>query len=110
MLAVAVMRCGSSSSVQEFSTGIAPMDSYFHLEIKRRSAITNVSLSGARWHAVVTYRTNAEPYVVEMSLKEIGDLHMKIERGHLDTVELIEIRRVNHVDSPTLTLAQASRH
>jgi hypothetical protein len=66
------------------------------------------ALKGARWHAVVTYRTGAEPHVVEMPLEEIADLHERIELGpHWDTVELIEIRRVNHIDSPTLTLAQA---
>ena len=62
----------------------------------------------ARWHAVVTYRTGFDPLTVEMSLREIEDLHDKIELGpHWDTVELIEIRRINHTDSAKLTLEQA---
>ena len=66
------------------------------------------SNSGARWHALVSYRTGAKPHVFEMPLEELEDLHMAIERGpHWDTVELIEIRRINHTDSPTLTLLQA---
>lgn len=68
----------------------------------------DTSMSCARWQAVVTYRTGAEPRIVEMPLEEIADLHMKIELGpHWDTVELIEIRRVNHIDSPSLTLSEA---
>ena len=56
----------------------------------------------------MSYRTGAKPHVVELPLEEIEDLHMVIERGpHWDTVELIEIRRVNHINSPTLTLSQA---
>jgi hypothetical protein len=61
-----------------------------------------------RWHAVVSYRTGGEPLAVEMFLREIEDLHDRIELGpHWDTVELIEIRRVNHTDSAELTLEQA---
>jgi hypothetical protein len=64
----------------------------------------------ARWQAVVQYRTGAEtPMNVESYLDEIGDIHDHIERGpHWDTVELVEIRRINHTDSPNLTLEQAA--
>ena len=62
----------------------------------------------ARWHAVVRYRTGGDPLTVEMFLREIEDLHDRIEQGpHWDTVELIEIRRVNHFYSAKLTLEQA---
>ena len=53
-------------------------------------------------------KARGEPLAVEMFLREIEDLHDRIELGpHWDTVELIEIRRVNHTDSAKLTLEQA---
>ena len=63
----------------------------------------------ARWHAVVQYRTGYEtPMNVEIYLEEIGDIHDHIERGpHWDTVEIVKIRRINHIESPNLTLEQA---
>ena len=62
----------------------------------------------ARWHAVVRYRTGGDVLTVEMSLRELEDLHDRIDQGpHWDTVELIEIRRVNHFYSAKLTLEQA---
>jgi hypothetical protein len=63
----------------------------------------------ARWHAVVQYRTGlGTPMNVEMYLEEIGDIQDHIERGpHWDTVEVVEIRRINHIASPNLTLKQA---
>jgi hypothetical protein len=61
----------------------------------------------ARWDVTVIYRTDAGPLDVPMLLREIGDLHERIEKGpHWDTIEKIEIRRVNHTDSPTLTYEQ----
>jgi len=64
----------------------------------------------ARWHAVVQYRTGSEtPMNVEVHLEEIGDNHDHVERGpHWDTVEIVEIRRINHTDSPNLSLEQAA--
>ncbi|MBU8873688.1 hypothetical protein KQ910_07925 [Reyranella sp. MMS21-HV4-11] len=63
----------------------------------------------ARWHAVAYYKTSAGTLDVEMYLEEIEDLHDRIERGpHWDTVQLIEIRRVNHIFSPELTLEQSA--
>jgi hypothetical protein len=62
----------------------------------------------ARWHAVVKYRTDAGMLDVEMYLHEKGDIQYRIERGpHWDAVEIVEIRRINHTDSPMLTLEQA---
>jgi len=64
----------------------------------------------ARWHAVVQYRTGSEtPMNVEVYLEEIGDIHDHVERGpHWDTVEIVKIRRINHIASPNLTLEQAA--
>ena len=62
----------------------------------------------ARWHTVAYYKTSAGTLDVEMHLEEIEDLHDRIERGpHWDTVQLIEIRRVNHIFSEKLTIEQA---
>ena len=63
-----------------------------------------------RWHAVVQYRTGVgTPMNVDIYLEEIGDIQDHIERGpHWDTVELVEIRRINHIASPNLTLEQAA--
>jgi hypothetical protein len=36
----------------------------------------DASRSGARWHAVASYRTDAGKMDVEMYLEEIGDLHL----------------------------------
>jgi hypothetical protein len=72
--------------------------------------MTDDALSSlARWHATVTYRTDAGPLDVPMLLREIWDLHDRIEEGpHWDTIVKIEIRRANHIDSPTLTTEQAN--
>jgi hypothetical protein len=71
--------------------------------------MTDDALSNlARWKAVVYYRTGAGNLDVEMHLEEIEDLHDRIEKGpHWDTIELIEVRRINHTDSAKLTLEQA---
>ena len=73
--------------------------------------MTDDALSSlARWEATVTYRPTAGPVDVPMLLREIGDLHDRIECGpHWDTVVKIEIRRVNHIDGPTLTVEQAKK-
>ena len=64
--------------------------------------------AGARWRAVVHYRTNTGIHDVEFYLEEIEDLHMQVERGpNWDTVAGIEIRRVNPIH-PELTLEQAA--
>ena len=68
-----------------------------------------VQRTDARWHAVVQCRTGVGmPMNVEIYLEEIGDIHDHIERGpHWDTVEIVEIRRINHIESANLTLEQA---
>lgn len=74
------------------------------MEAKMDDALT----SEARWHAVVSYRTDAELLTVEFFLTEIEDLHDRIETGpHWDTVELIQVRRINPIFSEKLTLDQA---
>ena len=61
----------------------------------------------ARWRATVIYRTDAGPVDVPMLLEELADLHDRIEKGpHWDTIVKIEIHRVNHIVSPTLTVEQ----
>ena len=63
----------------------------------------------ARWHATVTYPTDAGPVDVPMLLRELGELQDRIEHGsHWDAIEKIEIFGANHIDSPTLTIEQAS--
>jgi hypothetical protein len=73
--------------------------------------MTDDALSSlARWHATVTYRTDAGPLDVPMLLREIWDLHDRIERApHWDCIEKIEILRVNHIDSRTLTREQGDK-
>jgi hypothetical protein len=64
----------------------------------------------ARWHATVTYRHDTGPVDVPILLREIRDLHRWIEKGpHWDTIEKIQILRVNHIDSPTLTKEQGEK-
>jgi hypothetical protein len=61
-----------------------------------------------RWHATVHYRTQNGRLDVHHDLKEIVDLHDLVERGpHWDTIDKIEIVRVNHCDGPTLTVEQS---
>jgi hypothetical protein len=67
------------------------------------------ALSGkARWHATVIYRHDTGPVDAPMLLLELGVLQNRIEQGpHCDTIVKIEIQRINHIDSPTLTIEQA---
>src|SRR5258708_5141049 len=76
-----------------------------------RCAMADDALSSlARWHAVEHYRADTGLIDVEMLLHEMADLHDRIECGpHWDTIERIEIRRINHIDSATLTLEQAQK-
>lgn len=62
-----------------------------------------------RWQATVWYRTdrNGDIAVVHY-LEELADLQDYVERGpHWDTITTIEVRRIRHVDSATLTVEQA---
>ena len=46
--------------------------------------MTDDALSSlARWHARVTYRTDAGPLAVPMLLREIWDLHDRIEEAYV---------------------------
>jgi len=71
---------------------------------------TETYSSLARWKALVQYRSDAGLINVEMFLDEIADLDGRIERGpHWDTVHHIEIKRINHIQSATLTVEQAEK-
>jgi hypothetical protein len=73
--------------------------------------MTDDALSSlTRWRATVTYRTDAGPADVPILLREIGDLHDRIEHGpHWDTIIKINIHRANHIDNRTLTIEQAEK-
>ncbi len=64
----------------------------------------------ARWRAVVHYRTDNGPVDVELWLLELHELHSHVELGpHWDTIERIEVFRVNHTsDGANLTVEQAA--
>jgi hypothetical protein len=62
-----------------------------------------------RWQATVWYRVaDGQSVDVILDLEELEDLHDHVEAGpHFDTVEKIDVIRVNHVDGATLTVAEA---
>jgi hypothetical protein len=61
-----------------------------------------------RWQAVIYYRTANGTVDVTHDLSEIADLHDLVEHGpHWDTVVKIEVVRINHSDSETLTVEQS---
>ncbi len=63
-----------------------------------------------RWKATVIYRSDAGSVDVEHHIHELTDLDVFVEAGpHWDTIEKIEIVRVNHSDSASLTIEQASQ-
>ena len=62
-----------------------------------------------RWKATVHYRMNAGIVDVVHDLEEIEDLHELVEGGpHWDTIDRIEIVRVNHLTAPGLTVEAAA--
>lgn len=64
----------------------------------------------ARWRADAYYRADTGLIHNKLLLHEIADLHAWIEHGpHWDTIERIEIKRINHIESPTLTIEQAEK-
>jgi len=64
----------------------------------------------ARWRATVYYRTDSGTVDVEHSLSELYDLHDFVEAGpHWDTIERIEVVRVNHCEDASLTVEEAAR-
>ena len=64
-----------------------------------------------RWHAEVFYRTEKHGLCnVEWDLEELSDIEQLVESGpHWDTIDQIVIKRVNHCDSPSLTVEQADK-
>lgn len=63
----------------------------------------------ARWRADVIYRTDNGPVDVTNFLYEMEDLPPLIELGpHWDTIIEIRITRIQHIESPTLTIEQAA--
>lgn len=62
----------------------------------------------ARWRAVVWYRTDGGLVDVEHFLEELEDLHDRVEAGpHWDTIEKIEVFRVNHLEGEITVEAAA---
>lgn len=67
-------------------------------------------MSHARWRATVYYRSELGTIDVQHSLGELEDLHDFVEVGpHWDTIERIEIVRVNHNTAADLTVEQAAK-
>lgn len=65
--------------------------------------------SEARWRAVAYYKTENGLVDVEHWLDELADLHDRIEAGpHWDTIDRIEVFRVNHNESERLTVEAAA--
>lgn len=63
-----------------------------------------------RWLAEITYRTDNGPLMVPHDLAEISDLQALVERGpHWDTIDLIQILRVNHNTAEDLTVEAAAK-
>jgi hypothetical protein len=62
-----------------------------------------------RWHAVVHYRTENGVLDDEHDLEQLGELHDLVELGpHWDTIERIEVLRVNQCTATDLTVEQAA--
>ena len=50
------------------------------------------------------------PLLVEHDFEELAELHNRIELGpHWDTIEKIEVFRVNHITATALTVEQSKR-
>ena len=61
-----------------------------------------------RWRAVAYYRTASGALDVTFDLEELAELHERIEGGpHWDTIEKIEVFRVDHSTAVDLTGEQA---
>lgn len=62
----------------------------------------------ARWRATTHYRTDSGLVDVEHEIRELGEIELIVERGpHWDTIDRIEIVRINHVEDPAMTVEQA---
>lgn len=63
-----------------------------------------------RWLAEITYRTESGPNVVPHDLEELDELHDLVERGpHWDTIDMIQIFRVEHNTDADLTVEAAAK-
>lgn len=63
-----------------------------------------------RWRATVFYRTENGIVDIEHDLAELAQLHGLVELGpHWDTIERIEIVRIDHCSDPNLTVEAAAR-
>ena len=63
-----------------------------------------------RWHAVAYYRYEKGTVDIHHDLEELFELHDLIEHGpHWDTIEKIEIARVNHDTDEKLTVEQSMK-
>lgn len=63
-----------------------------------------------RWLAEITYRTEFGPNTVTHDLEEIEELQSLVERGpHWDTIDLIQIFRVDHNTADDLTVEAAAK-
>ena len=61
-----------------------------------------------RWRAVEHYRTETGTVYAEHHLEELEELHDYIDLGpHWDTIEKIEVFRINHVSDEKLTVERA---
>jgi hypothetical protein len=70
--------------------------------------LPNDSPPRIRWHAVTYYRTEKGTVPVEHDLEEVAELHDLIELGpHWDTIEKIEVFRINHITAEDLTVERA---
>lgn len=66
----------------------------------RRSPL-GITADSARWRAVVYYATENGTVEVDHWLEELNALHSVVEIGpHWDTIERIEVFRVNHCQGP----------
>jgi hypothetical protein len=60
------------------------------------------------WHAITYYRTENGTVEIEHDLEELWELHNLIELGpHWDTIEKIEVFRVNHITDEKLTVERS---
>lgn len=76
---------------------------------KRAERLPLCKPEDARWKTTIRYRTSTGlDNMFTAHLAEIGDLHDIVERGpHYDCVISIDVIRVNHSESKTLTVEEA---
>ena len=61
-----------------------------------------------RWKATIYYRTDNGTVDVQHELEELHEIDDFVERGpHWDTIERVEIERINHCTSERLTVEQS---